>query len=144
MTTPLDPQRAQEFQALDDLGRGDITEAELKEYIGDDWAEIVEGAHAEPIGATFADGFIDQFLSRRVCARCYGHLEKRPVEGREWEAFCPVCEGKWAGATVSKSTADIRASDALLEYMEVTTNPDLADLFPRARKTPEQIIDELY
>jgi len=44
MTPPLDPQRAAEFQALDDLASGHITEAEFKEYIGDDWAVVVEGA----------------------------------------------------------------------------------------------------
>ena len=91
----------------------------------------------------FTDGEIDQFIQRRVCSRCYGELEKRPVEGRLYEAYCPECNGKWNYTTVSRSYAERLGQKALNEYMDVKGN--MPDLFPNPHKgkTPEELLKEL-
>ena len=78
------------------------------------------------------DGIIDQWMRRRVCARCYGDLYKRPVENRMWEAYCPTCAEAWGGTTISRWTAEQRGQRALAELYEVKAN--LADLFPNPHR----------
>jgi len=93
--------------------------------------------------ATFQDGEIDQFISRRVCARCYGDLIKTQADNRMWDASCPTCGDAWGGATVSRAYAERLGQQALAERSEVKNN--LPDLFPNPNrnKTAEQIIKEL-
>lgn len=92
---------------------------------------------------TFQDGEIDKFIRRRVCARCYGDLMKRPAPKRTWEAYCPECGEAWGGLTISRWTAEHRGQRALSEALEVRVT--LADLFPNPHKgkTTEQLIREL-
>ncbi len=80
----------------------------------------------------FPDGIIDQFISRHVCARCYGDLQKYPAENRLWEAKCPNCGDAWHGTTIRHSTAERRGQAALSELREVKNN--LPDLFPNPHK----------
>lgn len=94
------------------------------------------------IGA-YPDGIIDQVLSHRVCARCYGDLVKQPAEGRQWTAGCPKCGDAWQGATVSRNYAVALGQRALAEYIEVKWNPALQDVFPRRKASEQQILAEL-
>lgn len=93
--------------------------------------------------AAYPDGMIDQVLARRVCARCYGDLAKRPADNREWDAYCPACGDAWGDATISRHSAEMRGQQALAEMLEVKYN--LADLFPNPNKgkSQDQILGEL-
>lgn len=90
------------------------------------------------------EGIVDQFISRRVCARCYGELDKRKTDKRAvYEVYCPRCNGEWNFTTVSRSYAVRLGQHALLKADEVKQN--LHDLFPPTRtgKTAEEIIKDL-
>jgi ribosomal protein L37AE/L43A len=91
----------------------------------------------------FPDGEIDKYISSHVCSRCYGDLQKKPVENRLWDASCPECGDAWHGTTIRRSTAERRGQRALSEAQEVKTN--LPDLFPNPHdgKSTDQLIKEL-
>jgi hypothetical protein len=92
----------------------------------------------------FQDGQIDLFLRRRVCARCYGDLAKRPADNRMWQAYCPRCGDAWHGATISSKTAGRRGQAAIAELWEVKRN--LPDLFPKStnHRPSAEIVNEFY
>jgi len=97
-----------------------------------------------PKGAPqFPDGEVDQFLQRRVCARCYGDLQKVPAPERMWNVICPTCGDAWNFATVSRSYAEALGQIALDQSWEVRRN--LPDLFPNPHqgKSATQILREL-
>ena len=89
------------------------------------------------------DGEIDKFISRNVCSRCYGDLQKYPAKGRLWEAGCPVCGDAWHETTIKRYTAEKRGQAGLAEIREVKSN--LPDLFPNPHKgkSTEELIKEL-
>jgi len=92
----------------------------------------------------FAEGLVDQFISRRVCARCFGELTKRDTDSRIiYEVYCPNCEDAWNFTTVSRYYATQLGQKAIMEYWEARNN--LQDLFPSPHKgkSPEQLIKEL-
>ena len=78
----------------------------------------------------------------RVCARCYGQLQIRRVEGVD-EVYCPACGAAWGGTTILERTAEQRGQKAIEELWEVTSL--LPDLFPNPHrgKTTSQILAEL-
>lgn len=92
---------------------------------------------------TYNDGEIDGVLRKRVCARCYGDLVKRPAPERKWEAVCLTCGEAWGGTTIARSTAERRGQRALAEALEVRQT--LPDLFPNPHKgkSVAQLITEL-
>lgn len=97
---------------------------------------------------SFLEGEIDLHLRRRVCARCYGDLDKRPSadwteSNHQWDAYCPTCSDAWNYATVSRAYAEHLGQQAISEQWEVEIN--LPDLFPNPHsgKSPEQIMEEL-
>lgn len=107
--------------------------------------KLTENALKPP---TFQDGEIDLFLRRRVCARCYGDLEKRnapnySAHNHEYEAYCPECGNAWNYATVSKGYAEKLGQAALVQMNEVQHN--LRDLFPNPHKgkSQSQLLAEL-
>ena len=74
----------------------------------------------------YQDGEIDKVIRSRVCARCYGRLDKRPIEGRRWAAICPVHGNIELIGHVSKSWAEHLGQQYIAEYWEVKENyPDL-------------------
>lgn len=100
---------------------------------------------SEPISAPrLQEGSVDIFISRRVCARCYGELDKRVTDDRNfYEVYCPICNGEWNFTTVSRNYAVRLGQDALMKADEVKHN--LPDLFPvvRSGKTPDELIEDL-
>jgi hypothetical protein len=90
---------------------------------------------------TFQEGDIDTFIRRRVCARCYHDLEKKLADDRMYEAVCPICEGAWGYATVSRKYAESLGQKALADYFIVREN--LPDLFPRQKRTEKQLLSSL-
>lgn len=104
--------------------------------------------HPQLTPPVFHDGEIDQFLVRRVCARCYSELAKRDgpdfsAKNHEYEAYCPQCGDAWHYATVSRSYAEQLGQQALANAWEVSRN--LPDLFPNPHhgKPAEQLLAEL-
>ena len=93
----------------------------------------------------FQEGLVDIFISRRVCARCYGELakERDPGDRNFYTVHCPTCNGDWNYTTVSRAYAVSLGQDAMLKYSEAKAN--LPDLFPPTRtgKTPEELIKDL-
>ena len=90
------------------------------------------------------EGIVDQFIGRRVCARCYGELAKRTLKDtRDFEVYCPTCNGDWNYTTVSRHYAERLGQKALTELDAVKTN--LPDLFPNPNKgkSAEELIKEL-
>lgn len=89
------------------------------------------------------EGEIDLFVRRRVCARCYGDLEKRFGPGRNYITHCTACGDAWNGATVSRSYAEGLGQKALAELSEVKYN--LPDLFPNPNrgKSASQLLAEM-
>jgi hypothetical protein len=99
---------------------------------------------------TFPDGEIDKFLQRRVCARCYGDLQKRPAAddspyNHSYEVFCPTCGDAWHYATISILTAEQRGSQAISELHEVTKTFRGTGIIPNPHegKTQDQLLAEL-
>lgn len=91
------------------------------------------------------EGIVDIYISRRVCARCYGELDKVATKDDRnfYQVFCPNCGDTWNFTTVSRGYAIKLGQEALSKYDEVHQN--LSDLFPQRRsgKTPEELIREL-
>ena len=89
------------------------------------------------------DGEVDKFISRRVCSRCYGDLQKQPSNHRMWSVQCPACGDAWGYTTISRNTAVRMGQRAISERMDVEHN--LPDLFPNPHKgkSEEQIKKEL-
>jgi hypothetical protein len=91
------------------------------------------------------EGLVDIFISRRVCARCYGELakERDPEDRNFYTVHCPTCNGDWNYTTVSRAYAVKLGQKAMMEYYEAKAN--LPDLFPPVRtgKTPEELAKEL-
>lgn len=92
----------------------------------------------------FPDGEIDKFLRDRVCSRCYGELQKKPAEGRLWEAHCPTCGDAWGYTTISRKHAEIKGQEALANYLDVRFDPAYTHILgPREAKSQDQILREL-
>jgi len=72
-------------------------------------------------------GEADQFIQRRVCARCYEDLIRRPVEDG-FLVYCPHCNDAWGSSTISRRSAEIKGQQALAENYEVRDN--LRDVIP--------------
>lgn len=94
----------------------------------------------------FLDGYIDLFLRRRVCARCYGDLASRPAKdyspaNHVFEAYCPNCEGAWHYATISVRYAERLGQQAIADLWDVKSN--MPDLFPRVRMSESKILADL-
>jgi hypothetical protein len=91
------------------------------------------------------EGLVDQFISRRVCARCYGELAKQvdPEDRNFYQVHCPTCNGDWNFTTVSRDYAVNLGQRNMLDYYEAKAN--LPDLFPPVRtgKTKEELIKDL-
>lgn len=110
---------------------------ELQEYVDDDRRDVIAVTEGLP------EGEIDLFLRRRVCARCYGDLEKQFGPGRNYITRCAECGYAWNGATVSRSYAERLGQQALGELAEVKHN--LPDLFPNPNrgKSESQLLAEM-
>ena len=94
----------------------------------------------------FQDGYIDLFVRRRVCARCYGDLSSRPAQdysptNHVYEAYCPVCRDAWHYATISAKYAERLGQQAIADLWDVKIN--MPDLFPRIAMRPEKILSDL-
>jgi len=84
----------------------------------------------------------DQFISRHVCARCYGYLSKQHAD--EWDIYiviCPNCGPTWGGAVIRLSTAIKMGEIAATELLEVKVN--LREFFPREKRSTDQVLREL-
>lgn len=106
------------------------------------WKQVIRQMVA-PEPPKFQDGYVDLFIRRRVCARCYGDLAKQPAPNRKWYAICPVCQDAWHYTTISRRTAEMRGQQAILDYYEIRFNPALADLFPLPWHSERKILAEL-
>ncbi len=98
----------------------------------------------EIIPPLLQDGEIDQFLSRRVCSRCYADLVKCPVNNpRGWQVSCHFCGDVWGYTTVSRRYAEILGQTALADHRQARTR--FADIVPPAMagKTQAEILSEL-
>ncbi len=87
------------------------------------------------------DGKIDQFIQRRVCARCYSDLQRDFAPGSMWTVRCPTCGDAWGGATVSRKYAEGLGQQALAEYSELKYSRP--DLFPQVKKSAKDAIKDL-
>jgi len=106
--------------------------------------EFISAEKPEIAPPLLQDGEVDQFLSRRVCSRCYADLEKRPVNNpRGWQVFCYFCGDVWGYTTISRRYAEILGQTALADHRQARTR--FADIVPDplAGKTQSEILSEL-
>ncbi len=89
------------------------------------------------------DGLVDRYIARRVCARCFGDLQKKLAPERMWAVYCPRCQAAWNFATVSRRYAEWLGQEAIAQLCQAREN--FQDLFPNPHKgkTAPQLLREL-
>lgn len=96
------------------------------------------------VPASLPEGKVDQYRQRRVCARCYGDLQRRSKPGsRDFEVYCPFCAGAWGYTTVTRRYAEQLGQVALADAFDAKKRFEDIVPNPHKGKTAEQLLREL-